>query len=130
VTEKSAHLIPLLPLRLLPASDRQWLHPGADAVRLFQFHAAEIVTALEVDPELRFHPEKQAEGVCRFGIDRALAFDDFVDRRAGNPGALGELELGKSEAVEKLLLEDVSGRGGKDGFLKAPKPMEQLSAQK
>ena len=41
----------------------------------------------------------------------------IIDRRAGNPGALGELELGNSEAVEKLLFEDVPGRGGKDGFL-------------
>ena len=40
----------------------------------------EIVAALEIDPELRLHPEKCSKDIGRFGGDGALAFYNFTNR--------------------------------------------------
>ena len=83
----------------------------------FELGSAEVVVGLQVDPELGFHVEEDAEGESGLGGDGAPAFDDLGDARGGNAGAAGELSVRNAHRVQKLFEEDSTGGGSEPGFL-------------
>ena len=90
-------------------------HTGADFPGVAKLDTAHVVAVLQVDPEKRIHAEKQPKRIGDFGLDRALAFDDFIDRRARDTRASRQLGLGNPKLLEKFFHENAARRGRENG---------------
>ena len=107
----------IVSLRQRPSGCREWLDAVSDLTRFTELHAAHVVTALQVHPELRLHAEEESECVGHFRLDRPPTFDDLIKRRARNARPPRELSLRQSEPFEKFLLQDAPRRGGVNSSL-------------
>lgn len=75
-----------------------------------------VELGLQVEPELGAGAEENTKSKGGFRTDGALALYDFINRRAGNPGAFGQCGLGEVESLQKFLFEDASRRCAKNGW--------------
>jgi len=63
---------------------------------------------LKADPELRGRVESLGQKPSGLGGNAALAANDLVDPLDRDSKVLGECNLGESQRLKKLLLEDLS----------------------
>ena len=64
---------------VLRCSKRQGLDAGPDAWGVLQLDAAQLVLALQIEPELPAHAKERGQGNGGFEVDGTLAFDDLVE---------------------------------------------------
>ena len=84
---------------------------------MLQLDAAQLVLALQIEPELPAHAKERGQGEGGFSVDGTLALDDLVEGGTWNAGALREFRLGQAEGLKKFFLENASGGGAEDGRL-------------
>jgi hypothetical protein len=72
----------------------------------------EVVIRLQVDPELGRGVERLSQEPGGLGSHAPLASHDLVDPLDGDFEVVGEPDLGESQRLEELLLENHSGMGG------------------
>ena len=74
----------------------------------------QVIVRLQVQPELGFHAEVDAQARGGVGSDAALAGDDFADAALRHADLLGQPVLGDAQRLEEFFQQDFAGHGERD----------------